>query len=228
MKLSTPLVVLLLLGFSTAWAQQVPPPPPPLDSANFDNKVFTKVDIEAMYPGGDNAWRSFLTKNLNPNTPVDNGAPAGKYTVIVKFIVSKSGALTEINAETNMGYGMEREVIRMISRSGNWTPAYQNKKAVNAYRRQPVTFLVEEDGFSINTKVPYTLHTGENLVQVEAGKKDRGNLRLSISQGSITPTDDEGYYKVRLTEPGRVIITLYNSKTDKKIGDASFEVVKKD
>jgi len=32
-----------------------------------------------------------------------------------------------------MGYGMEQEVLRIIQRSGNWTPAYQNKRPVNSY-----------------------------------------------------------------------------------------------
>ena len=34
--------------------------------------------------------------------PVDNGAPEGTYQVIVKFIVSKDGSISDVQAETNM------------------------------------------------------------------------------------------------------------------------------
>ena len=39
-----------------------------------ENKVFTKVEVEAAFPGGDKAWARYLQNNLDPNTPVENGA----------------------------------------------------------------------------------------------------------------------------------------------------------
>ncbi|MEP7237865.1 MAG: energy transducer TonB [Ferruginibacter sp.] len=109
-----------------------------------DTIVYTKVSVEASFPGGDEAWREYLMKNLKANVPVKKKAPAGIYRVVVKFIVSKDGTLTGIEAETAHGYGMEEEVIRIIKKGPNWTPALIDKKPVNAYRRQPVTFAVEE------------------------------------------------------------------------------------
>ena len=100
------------------------------------------MEIEAGFPGGVAAFRKYLENNLNGNTPVENDAPRGAYTVIVKFVVSKSGAISDVTAETNLGYGMEQEAIKIIKQSPNWTPAQQNGSIVNAYRRQPITFLV--------------------------------------------------------------------------------------
>jgi protein TonB len=108
------------------------------------NKVFTKVENEAEFPGGDGAWRRYLEKNLNANTPVDNGAPAGTYQVVVQFIVSKDGAISDVQALTNHGYGMEQEAVKIIKKGPNWKPALQNGRNVNAYRKQPITFVVEE------------------------------------------------------------------------------------
>jgi antitoxin component YwqK of YwqJK toxin-antitoxin module len=102
-------------------------------------------EVEASFPGGAKEFRKFLEQNLNANTPVDNGAPAGIYTVIVKFVVGKDGSISDITAETNHGFGMEKEVIRMIRLSPKWEPAMQHGRKVNAYRRQPVTFVVEEE-----------------------------------------------------------------------------------
>ena len=112
--------------------------------ADDEDKVFTKVENEAKFPGGTAAWVRYLQKNLNPNTPVDNGARSGTYQVIVKFIVSKDGSISDVQPETKHGYGMEEEAIKIIKRGPKWTPALQNGRNVNAYRRQPITFVVEE------------------------------------------------------------------------------------
>jgi len=105
-------------------------------------RVFEKVEIEAAYPGGDNAWRRFLEQNINPAVATDNGAPEGTYTVIVQFVVDKEGKVSNIKALTNHGYGMEGEVIRLMKKAPKWSPAVQDGRFVKAYRKQPVTFMV--------------------------------------------------------------------------------------
>jgi len=108
-----------------------------------ENKIFNKVEVEAAFPGGEAAWRNYLQKNLNGSVPADNGASEGTYTVIVKFVVSRDGSLSDISCENDPGFGTCQEAIRVIKKTKNWTPAIQNGRNVNAYRRQPVTFLVE-------------------------------------------------------------------------------------
>ncbi len=105
-------------------------------------KIYNKVEIEATFPGGDQAWIKFLKKNLNGMVATDNGAPEGQYTVMVQFVVDKYGKITDIKALTNHGYGMEKEVIRFLKNSPKWNPAFQDGRFVKAYRRQPVTFTV--------------------------------------------------------------------------------------
>jgi protein TonB len=109
-----------------------------------DNKVFEKVEVDASFPGGESSWRKFLEKNLNPSTPVDNGAPAGSYTVWIQFIVDKEGNVSEIKPLTSHGYGMEAEAVRVLKKATKWVPAIQNGRNVKAYRKQPITFVVEE------------------------------------------------------------------------------------
>ena len=113
--------------------------------SNDEDKVFTKVENEAAFPGGEAAWRRYLEKNLNPSAPVDAGAPPGNYQVIIKFIVSKDGSISDVQAETKFGYGMEDEAVKIIKRGPKWTPALQNGRNVNAYRRQPITFAVQDN-----------------------------------------------------------------------------------
>lgn len=110
-----------------------------------DNTVFTKVEVDAEFPGGMGAWAKFLQRNLDADVPVNNGAPVGTYRVIIRFIVGKDGSASDIQPETSFGYGMEEEAIRAIKKAPKWTPAIQNGRNVNAYKRQPITFVVSGD-----------------------------------------------------------------------------------
>jgi antitoxin component YwqK of YwqJK toxin-antitoxin module len=107
------------------------------------DSVFSRGGTEATFPGGDDAWMVYLGRNLDPDVPTNKRAPSGKYNVVIKFRVTKDGTLTDIEAETKQGYGAEAEVIRIIKKSPRWKPAVQYGRPVNAYRRQPITFVVE-------------------------------------------------------------------------------------
>jgi len=119
-----------------------------MDDAEKDSNKemdFVKVEVEASFPGGQAAWIRYLKSKLNANEPVENGAIPGVYQVIIKFIVSKTGEISEIKAETSYGFGMEEEAIRVIKNGPKWVPALQNGTYVNAYRSQPITFQVNEE-----------------------------------------------------------------------------------
>ncbi len=109
------------------------------------NKVFTSVQITAEFPGGSAAWMKYLERNLNSNTPIDNGAPAGKYTVYLNFIVDKSGNISEVTAENDPGYGTKEEAIRVLKKGPAWKPAVQNGRNVIYRHRQSITFQVAEE-----------------------------------------------------------------------------------
>ena len=109
------------------------------------DKVFTVVQIPAEFPGGTSAWSRYLERNLNRDIPVENGAPPGRYTVVVAFTVSKTGAISDVAAENDPGYGTKAEAIRVITKGPSWKPAVQNGRNVIYRHRQSVTFVVSDD-----------------------------------------------------------------------------------
>ncbi|MFN7539816.1 MAG: energy transducer TonB [Bacteroidota bacterium] len=109
------------------------------------DKVFTVVQIPAEFPGGLPAWSRYLERNLNRDIPVENGAPAGRYTVIVAFTVSKTGAISDVQAENDPGYGTKAEAVRVITKGPSWKPAVQNGRNVIYRHKQSITFVVSED-----------------------------------------------------------------------------------
>jgi protein TonB len=109
------------------------------------DKVFTVVQIPAEFPGGLNGWMKYLQRNLNSSLPVENGAPAGRYTVVVSFIVDKNGGISDVVAENDPGYGTKAEALRVITKGASWKPAIQNGRAVIYRHKQSITFQVAED-----------------------------------------------------------------------------------
>jgi hypothetical protein len=197
-------------------------------SDSTDNKIFEKVETEASFPGGDAGWRKYLETNLDANTPVDNGAPMGKYTVYVQFIVNKDGSISDLKPLTNLGYGLEAEVIRIITKGPRWLPAIQNGHQVRAYRKQPVTFVVTTDELNVSVKgqSSYTLKAGaDNEVSVSVDKVKDEDLTLSISGGTVTRIGD-GLYNIKVPEAGRaMLIVTYTQKKKKQSTNVSFEVL---
>ena len=109
------------------------------------DKVFTVVQIPAEFPGGLPAWSRYLERNLNRDIPVENGAPPGRYTVVVAFTVSKTGAISDVAAENDPGYGTKAEAIRVITKGPSWKPAVQNGRNVIYRHKQAITFVVSEE-----------------------------------------------------------------------------------
>ena len=111
--------------------------------------LFTSVQIESEFPGGTGAWAKYLSRNLNQNTPIDNGAPAGKYTVIVSFIVDKEGNISDVSGELDGGssenYGTVEEAIKVIKKGPKWKPGVQNGIQVKSRKKQKVTFIVGDE-----------------------------------------------------------------------------------
>jgi len=133
------LLVLVILNFCV-WSQQDTTKPVNIP---ISDSIYSKVDIEASFPGGVSKWRQYLEQSLNPAIPLNRGAPAGTYTVIVQFIVNKDGKISDIKPLTKHGFGMEDQAIKAIRTGPKWIPAQVNGVKVNSYRKQPFTFQFE-------------------------------------------------------------------------------------
>jgi protein TonB len=111
----------------------------PKDNTDYD-KTFTKVEIESDYPGGIAAWARYLTKNLQYPEEAQNNEIQGQ--VVVKFIVDKEGKVSDVEAISGPNE-LRDEAVRVIKKSGSWTPAIQNGRKVKSYKSQPINFRLE-------------------------------------------------------------------------------------
>lgn len=115
---------------------------PKKDEEDWD-KTFTKVEIESEYPGGAAAWQRYLNRNLRyPQEAIDNEVQGA---VVVQFIVDKEGTVSDVEAISGP-QELRGEAVRVIKKSGKWTPAVQNGRQVKSYKKQPIVFRLETDG----------------------------------------------------------------------------------
>ena len=114
---------------------------PKKDDEDYD-KTFVSVQIESSYPGGMPAWQRYLNKNLRfPEEAVNNEIQG---TVVVQFIVDKEGNVSDVQAIGGPDNGgLRDEAVRVIKKSGKWTPAIQNGRQVRSYKKQPITFRID-------------------------------------------------------------------------------------
>ena len=102
-------------------------------------EIWTKVEIESMYPSGPEGWLRFLNKNLHYPEEAQNIEVQG--VVMVQFIVDEKGNVSNVQAVSGPETGgLREEAVRVIKKSGNWTAAIQNGRQVKSYKRQPITF----------------------------------------------------------------------------------------
>jgi hypothetical protein len=100
------------------------------------SKILAKVVVKGAFPGGDTSWRSYLEKNLNTSMVIGKLAKKGKYTVVVNYVFTKDGTISDIMCKNDPGYGMCEESIRIIKKSVKRNPANPAEvRNVNTYRR---------------------------------------------------------------------------------------------
>ncbi|MCF3110904.1 energy transducer TonB [Niabella sp. CC-SYL272] len=129
----------------TAYSKKYPSANVPVDARTVPLPgILTDPDKNAFYPGGPDGWIRFLQRNLKAAVPAKNGANNGVYRVLIQFIVDADGTVSDIRPVTFEGYGMEEEAIRVIKKSGKWSPAIINGKPVKTYSVISIPFFVSK------------------------------------------------------------------------------------
>ncbi|MEO5684905.1 MAG: energy transducer TonB [Chitinophagaceae bacterium] len=101
-----------------------------------DDSIYTKVDVEADFPGLQRAWIRYLTNNLvYPPHAIEQRVEG---TVIVEFVVEKDGRLTNMHVISGPEL-LREEALRIYRKSGKWTVAIKDGRKVRSYKRMPLT-----------------------------------------------------------------------------------------
>ncbi|MEP6583634.1 MAG: energy transducer TonB, partial [Ginsengibacter sp.] len=84
----------------------------PVEKKEDEDKVFTKVEIDAQFPGGASAWTRYVTQKIQSNA--DEFTESDYGTCVVKFIVDKSGAVSQVEATSMKGTKLAEIAVNAI------------------------------------------------------------------------------------------------------------------
>ena len=105
-----------------------------------DSAVYYNPDMKAEYPGGQNAWMRFLTKNLM--YPAEAAPKEIQGIVVTQFIVDSTGLAHNATA-IGGPEELRDESIRVIKKVKVWIPAKYHGRKVNSWKTQNIQFRLE-------------------------------------------------------------------------------------
>ncbi len=115
--------------------EEIAQPEPPKEE---ETKIFDVVEEQPSFPGGMGALMQWLNDNINyPAIAAENGIEG---RVIVQFVVSKTGAISDVRVARGVDPSLDKEAVRVVSKMPNWTPGKQNGTNVNVRFTLPVQF----------------------------------------------------------------------------------------
>ena len=90
--------------------EEIAQPEPPKEE---ENKVFDVVEEQPSFPGGQGALMQWLRDNIKyPVIAAENGIEG---RVIVQFVVSKSGSISNVNVVRGVDPSLDKEAVRVVS-----------------------------------------------------------------------------------------------------------------
>jgi len=104
------------------------------------NSVYSAVEIQPSFAGGEKKLREFLAENLKYPAQAKTTHPIGP--VFLQFIVEIDGSLSNIKIIRDPGSGMGDEAVRVMKLSPKWTPGIQDGVTVRVQYTLPVRFTL--------------------------------------------------------------------------------------
>ena len=103
-----------------------------------DNKVYEIVEVNASFPGGDEACKRWLAQHIKyPKKALEMGIQG---RVVVSFVVDREGYITDVKVMKSPDSSLAMEATRLINAMPKWQPAVQGKKKVRSRFSLPINF----------------------------------------------------------------------------------------
>lgn len=103
--------------------------------------VFAKCEVAPVYPGGDEALKTFLKANVvYPAAALAKGI-TGK--VFIEFVIDEKGIVTEPQVARGVSPELDAEALRVVKLLPEWTPGKEKGIPVKVSFTLPVQFMVK-------------------------------------------------------------------------------------
>ena len=114
----------------------------PVEKKVEKEEVFRSVEQMPTFPGGDAALMKYLSTHLQyPTMAQENGVQG---TVIVQFVVTKTGAVGEVKVARSVDRDLDKEAVRVCKSLPKFVPGRQNGQPVSVWYTLPVKFKLQQ------------------------------------------------------------------------------------
>jgi TonB family protein len=108
------------------------------ENSELPDQLVLAPDVPASFPGGATAYSFYLEKNLHyPPVAFENEI---RGLVTVRFIVEKSGKISNAKVIRSLGYGCDEAALKFVNTMPTWNPAQKQNKAVKTQVDLPLYF----------------------------------------------------------------------------------------
>lgn len=115
------------------------PPEEPVDPDA--GKIFTYVEEQPTFPGGESAMYEYLQRNIKyPALARENGITG---RVFITFVVGSDGQIRDVKILRGIGAGCDEEALRVVRNMPPWKPGKQNGRSVNVQFNMPINFTLK-------------------------------------------------------------------------------------
>lgn len=104
-------------------------------------EIFTIVEEQPAFPGGEEALFEYLQKNIvYPQMAKESNIQG---TVFVTFVVEPDGNISNTRVLRGIGGGCDDEAVRVVKKMPRWAPGKQRGKPVRVQFNLPIKFVLQ-------------------------------------------------------------------------------------
>ena len=111
------------------------------DGEKIDGEIYENVEQMPAFPGGQEAFFNYICKNVKYPPIAEKNGIQGR--VIVTFVITKEGKVTNPKIVKSVNPSLDKETLRLIRTLPDWAPGRKNGQAVNVKYTVPVTFRLQ-------------------------------------------------------------------------------------
>jgi len=184
------LTVVGLLPEAAPQPPATPPPPPPVKKEVPDDVIFTVVEEQPRFLGGEDARVQYMVENLR--YPAEARSAGIQGTVFVTFIVEADGSITDVRVLRGIGGGCDEEAVRVVKNMPTWTPGRQRGQNVRVQFNMPIRFVLDGADKKQDTpgadRLRESIGAGEIVIFIDGKKVD---AEVEDLNEIITPAEIE-------------------------------------
>jgi len=153
--------------------------------------IFTTVEQMPQFSGGEQEMLKFIAQNLKYPVEAQKSGIQGRVTI--RFVVTKTGTISDIQVIRGIDPSCDKEAARVIKLMPKWNPGKQNGKEVDVFFTLPIIFKLsggskkiepssdknEVAAVGYGTNSPSSSND-KSYIMVTEGETDEGNARVAF------------------------------------------------